>query len=469
VLTLGRIVAALLSGALLAQSYGLHPFWPLAWIAPIPLLIAVIGATRLGAFLYGALAGALSMALMLPYFLDLSGVAPAAIITLLKALIWGGVAFAVRGGARHLPAWAAVLVFPALMAGIETLIAATSPHGSAGSLAYSQMDFLPAIQVAALGGAPAIVFVMCAFASAVALLIAKRALVAAILPAVVVATALGWGFVRLGENPRGNSEGPELHVATLAGDDLGSEAADRRPTWESYVFEVERVVREGSRVIVLPEKFAILGEGQAELALAPLSAIAREQDVTIVVGAVAREGDLSFNRAYLVTREGVRSYDKRHMIPGLEAEFTPGTAISITDVYGVRMGLAICKDFDFPNLIRRYAHERVDVMLAPAWDFGVDGWLHSRMAVLRGVEGGFTLIRSPREGLMTVTDPFGHVLAESSSGADIATLAAVVAVPRLVPTLYTRIGDAFGWFCVALSVLLMLWTILARRRAGQGA
>jgi apolipoprotein N-acyltransferase len=65
VLTLGRIIAALLSGALLAQSYGLHPFWPLAWIAPIPLLIAVIGASRLGAFLYGALAGAASTSLLI--------------------------------------------------------------------------------------------------------------------------------------------------------------------------------------------------------------------------------------------------------------------------------------------------------------------------------------------------------------------------------------------------------------------
>ncbi len=99
-LMLGRIVAALLSGALLAQAYGLTPFWPLAWIAPIPLLIASIGATRLGAFLYGAIAGALSMALMVTYFMRLGGPAPVLVITVIKALIWGGMALAVRGAAH---------------------------------------------------------------------------------------------------------------------------------------------------------------------------------------------------------------------------------------------------------------------------------------------------------------------------------------------------------------------------------
>ncbi|QGZ96921.1 apolipoprotein N-acyltransferase [Terricaulis silvestris] len=470
-LTLGRIVAALLSGALLAQSYGLHPFWPLAWIAPIPLLIAVMGATRLGAFLYGALAGALSTALMASYFLDLGGLAPTAIITLMKALIWGAIAFAVRGGARHLPSWAAVLVFPTLMAGVEALIAATSPHGSAGSLAYSQIDFLPAIQVASLGGAPAIVFVLSAFASAVAFLTGKRAIAAAA-PVVIVAAAIGFGFTRHLIDARDEPllEAREIGIALLAGDDLAFDAADWRPTWEGYVNEVSRAADDGARIIVLPEKIVTLGEGQAQSALDDLAAIARQHHATIVVGAVERQGDVSFNRAYFVTAEGVRTYDKHHMIPGLESEFTPGTATLFTDVDGLRAGVVICKDMDFPALSRRYGEQGADLLLVPAWDFGVDGWLHSRMAVLRGVESGFTLIRSAREGVMTISDPYGQVLAEAPSGSDIASLTdRSIIQPRHVPTLYTRIGDAFGWFCAALALVLIGWTILARRRAGQGA
>jgi apolipoprotein N-acyltransferase len=55
---------------------------------------------------------------------------------------------------------AAVFVLPTAWAALETLIIRFSPHSSGGSLAYSQMDFLPVVQIASIGGAPAIVFVV---------------------------------------------------------------------------------------------------------------------------------------------------------------------------------------------------------------------------------------------------------------------------------------------------------------------
>jgi apolipoprotein N-acyltransferase len=462
VLTLGRIIAALLSGALLAQSYGLHPFWPLAWIAPIPLLIAVIGASRLGAFLYGALAGAASTALLITYILRLG--APVVVIVLMSALMWGALTFATRAGARRLPAAAAVFVFPALLAGLETILAAVSPHGAAQSLAYSQMNFAPAIQVAALGGAPAISFVLALFASAVAILLTQRAFVAALAPALIVAGALVFGFTRIPQTP----PQPDLRVAMIASDAFDDESADWRPAFEAYATETERVAREGARIIVLPEKIATIPDGAAADALAPYAAIASEYNAVIVLGAVALEGERRFNRAYYVTADGVRTYDKRHMIPGFESDLTVGTADLIADAAGARIGVAICKDFDFPALSRRYGHHGAAIMLAPAWDFDADWWAHSRIGMLRSVESGFTMIRSAKNGVMTVNDAYGRVLAEAHSG-DMAVLTAAIPNSPRIDTLYVRIGDAFGWFCVALAALLMGWTILARRRAGQGA
>jgi apolipoprotein N-acyltransferase len=462
-LTLGRIVAAVLSGLLLAQSYGLTPFWPLAWIAPVPLLIASIGATRLGALLYGGLAGALSMALMFPYLMELSGPVVPAILTLIKALIWAAMCFAVRGAARHLPPAAAVFVFPALIAGVETLIAASSPHGSAGSLAYSQMDFLPAIQVASLGGAPAITFVLALFASLLAFLVAKSALVAAIVPLLLVATVTAWGFTRESADPVRGQE-----VVLLAADALDFEAADWRPTWEAYVHSVADAAATGARIIVLPEKIVTIPEGQAEEALAPMFAIARQHNAVIVVGATVEEGGQSYNRAYFITADGVRLYDKQHMIPGLESDLTPGTSTLFTDIGDTRIGVAICKDMDFPALARRYGEQRVVIMLVPAWDFSTDAWLHSRMAVLRGVENGYSVARSAREGHLSVSDPFGHT-SWLQSGAGMGMGRSGLALAHAIPTLYTRVGDAFGWLCAALSVLLIGWSILASRRAGQGS
>jgi apolipoprotein N-acyltransferase len=86
------------------------------------------------------------------------------------------------------------------------------------------------------------------------------------------------------------------------------------------------------------------------------------------------------------------------MIPGFESHFALGTAPLIFEHEGVRYGVAICKDMDFPALGREYAG--VAIMLVPAWDFVDDAWLHSRMSILRGVESGYAIARSARNGVL---------------------------------------------------------------------
>ncbi len=466
-LLLGRIFAALISGALLAQAYSLHPFWPLAWLAPIPLLIAAIGASRVGALAYGAIAGVVSMALMITYFVEVAGLVPVLIITLSKALIWAAMAYAVRGAAKSLPKWAAIFVFPALMAGIDNLTAATSPHGTAGAFAYSQMDFVPVIQIASLGGAPAITFVVTLFASAVAFLLAKRAIVSAAAPALIVAAALSFGVFRIPlVEPETPSGAPRTINATLiAGDQFEGIPEDWRNVWNAYTPQIERAADDGRRIIVLPEKIAHLEPGDRAAAIEQLAEIARRRDLLIVAGVDDEADDGRFNRAFVFTRETWGSYDKRHMIPAFESHFALGTEPLIFEHEDVRYGVAICKDMDFADLGREYAG--VDVMLVPAWDFGEDAWLHSRMGVLRGVESGYAIVRSARNGVLTVSDAYGRVTSEAPSGPQTAYN---VVAPTSGPgaTLYARIGDVFGWFALALAVVLICWTIWARRRAGQG-
>ncbi|MEZ5957610.1 MAG: nitrilase-related carbon-nitrogen hydrolase [Hyphomonadaceae bacterium] len=464
-LLLGRIVAALISGALLAQAYSLNPFWPLTWLAPIPLLIAAIGASRIGALAYGALAGVVSMALIVGYLLQLGGIVPVLIITLSKAIIWAAMAYAVRGAALLLPKWAAVFVFPSLMAGIDTLIAATSPHGSAGALAYSQMDFLPAIQIASLGGAPAITFVVTLFASAIALLITKRALISAIAPALIIASVLVFGVARIPVvEPEVPSGPPRTINATLiAGDQFDGVPMEWRTVWNAYTPQVERAADAGRRIIVLPEKIAHIPPDERGVAIEQLAEIARRRDVLIVAGVDDEAEEGRFNRAFAFSSANWESYDKRHMIPGFESHFDLGTGPLIFEHEGVRYGVAICKDMDFPALGREYAG--VAIMLVPAWDFVDDAWLHSRMAILRGVESGYAIARSARNGALTVSDAYGRVNYEAPSGPQTAY---DVAVPRTGPgpTLYARIGDAFGWSMLALAALLIGWTNLRRRKFG---
>lgn len=121
---------------------------------------------------------------------------------------------------------------------------------------------------------------------------------------------------------------------------------------------------------------------------------------------------------------------------------------------------AICKDMDFPELARDHAQAGVEVMLVPAWDFVRDAWFHQRMAVMRGVEGGYAVIRTAQDGLATVSDDRGRVLAAEHSWSSPEVLLTAEVTPGPGGTLYSGTGDWFGW----QNVLLLVLTVSAPRR-----
>jgi len=119
-------------------------------------------------------------------------------------------------------------------------------------------------------------------------------------------------------------------------------------------------------------------------------------------------------------------------------------------------GVAICKDLDFPKLGREYGASGISLLLVPAWDFVDDAWLHGRMAVMRGVESGFTIARSAKEGLLTISDSRGRILAEkSSAAAPFSTLVADVPLSRQT-TPYVLLGDWFAWLTLAALAVMLI-------------
>src|SRR5207342_332130 len=103
-------------------------------------------------------------------------------------------------------------------------------------------------------------------------------------------------------------------------------------------------------------------------------------------------------------------YVKRRLVPVLEtAVYLPGAGAR---VLADGTGLEICKDMDFQAMIRAdAAATRPALFAVPAWDFDRDDWSHARVAVLRSVENGVPMARSARDGLLTLNDRYGRVIA----------------------------------------------------------
>lgn len=449
--------AAVMSGALLAWAYGLAPWWGAAWVAPIPLLVAV---SRLGwraAAALGATSGAIASISMFAYLVTLAGPLDALSISAVRVVQWAAMAMIFRVAVRSLPPTLAVLVFPLLMAGTDVVVALVSPHGSAGSLAYSQMDALIVIQAASLGGTAAVTILPMLFASAVAVALSvepvRRGRARAVaVPLIILLVALGFGAVRVSEQTAES----ETTVSLVSTDRFDGVPTDWSEVWAFYAPLIDDVAQAGSDVIVLPEKIFRIEERDVQEFLTMAAATVRAHGVVLIVG-VDERGSTDANRAYVISSDGsIDSYDKRHLIPGIEADFAPGSAFTDVSAQGSPLAALICKDLDFPATVRDAVGDvsgPVAAIAVPAWDFDVDGWYHSRIAVMRGVENSVSVVRSARDGLLTVSDSRGRLLAEQPSTTAASSLSVVLPRADTQPTVYASVGDVFGWSALVIGGL----------------
>jgi apolipoprotein N-acyltransferase len=451
--------ATILSAAGLWLGTGLAPAWWLAWLAPLPVLLVALrrGPSSAATIAFAAwFAGSLNL---WPYLRRTLG-APAAIALLAAAapaLVFAGGVLLARAHARR-GGWAlAVLALPSAWTAFELASARLSPHGAFGSLGPSQADCLPVVQLAALAGGGAIGFLILFAASALAVAslpgAPRRAISLAL--AGTVTLALGYGAWRL--SPR---EEPGMVVGLAASDSPEQPAAVASPAGQELLGRlaaaVSRLHAAGARAIVLPETTLRVEGAELERTVARLAA-PLDDDSVLVVGLDRVDADGESNAAVAAGAGGrvLAVYRKRHLLPPFEARYRPGAGTAVVRAGPLTAGLAICKDLDFPALGRENARDGAAIVLAPAWDFGVDGWLHSRMAVLRGVESGFALARAARNGRLTVSDDRGRVGGEARSDTRrTTTLLATVPLGR-APTAYARLGDWLGWTGAALLLVAL--------------
>ena len=463
-------VASLVSAAFAYLGTGLHPFWWALWLAPIPVLAIAPRLHGSVTFLLGVIVWVIGEMNQWNYVRHAIELPPATTILyfLVPAVVFGfGVLF-VRSFFRRGSLFLAALAFPSYWVAYEYLSATVSPHSTWGNLAYTQMDFLPLIQIAAITGIWGISFIVFLFAGASAALLSgagepqwRRVL--AITAGFVVCAVLVFGKWRLRSNPS------ESVAVTLIAKDvpmsvyLGSEPQALELLRE-YADEIRRVTPTGTQAVVLPEKIGRISESALAEVDSLFSSTATAIHGAIVVGLVRKTPSAAFNSSRLYSADGKleATYDKHHLLPGVERE-KPGDERVILNEPSGRWGLQICKDLDFPKLSREYAIEGANLLLVPAWDFNLDRWLHARMAVLRAVENGFALARSARNGLLTLSDNRGRILAETATVPDrFVSITGKLNVSSEA-TFYTRTGDWFAWLCVAAFVTLLACQLLRRR------
>jgi nitrilase len=229
------------------------------------------------------------------------------------------------------------------------------------------------------------------------------------------------------------------------------------PNVNANLLETERLVRDaaeaGAGLVVLPENFAFMGRRDGDtLPLAEadgdgplqrfLADIAARFGIWIIGGTVPLRASTPerLRAACLVFNDqGVRvaRYDKMHLfdvnLPGADeryeesATIEPGTEPVVIDSPFGRLGIVICYDLRFPELVRHMLDSGVEVIAVPAAFTAITGKAHwetlvraraieNLAYVVAAAQGGYHLSGRETHGHSMIVDPWGAILAQVPRG-----------------------------------------------------
>ena len=112
---------------------------------------------------------------------------------------------------------------------------------------------------------------------------------------------------------------------------------------------------------------------------------ARARNISVVVGMAERDGGHFYNTTLLITPDGIAlRYRKSHLWASDRGVFTPGDRYATCLWNGVRVGLLICYDIEFPETARALAQDdpNYNVLFRPPESHNPHGLLTAADAIL---------------------------------------------------------------------------------------
>lgn len=511
-------LTAVASGLLLTAAFPKIELSILAWVALVPLLVLLRGASSRQAFRLGMIAGMahyLTLLYWVVFTMRIYGYLPwwqcvsllvllAAYLALYPALFACGLTILGRKPVYLL------LLAPTIWVALEYVRSFFLTGFPWGLIGYSQVNRLTIIQIADLFGVYGVSFVVVLVNAAFYVLLLAVAgkhwsghpvdrrgfLKALMLPLVVLSLVLFYGKTRIDAMQDAMAAALSPRVTLVQGNIDQARKWDpafQIHTTQKYVAMTLAAAEDQPDLVVWPETATpFYFEASPKLTRLVTDAVS-QAGVWVLLGSPTVEGDPDdpafYNSAYLVAPDGRTSgrYDKVHLVPFGEyvplkrilsfvgkmvaqvGDFSPGErgrTLAWQDGYPP-IGVQICFEIIFPGLSRHMVNNGAGLLANltnDAW-FGrtAAAYQHFSMTVFRAVENRRSLVRCANTGISGFIAPTGRILASTALFED-----AVVtqAVPLMTTTtLYSRVGDLLPWIC--LLILGVLTGRLMLRNKGR--
>jgi apolipoprotein N-acyltransferase len=202
--------------------------------------------------------------------------------------------------------------------------------------------------------------------------------------------------------------------------------------------------------------------------LNPTADLARELNVTLVVGHSEPGQPRPFNAASIVAPDGSvkGTHRKIHLFLGERQSVQPGQAARAFATDLGKIGVEICFDTCYTGVTRRVARDGAQLIAMPNYDpptpHGVLHRLHAALLPFRAVENHVPFVRADPNGLSQIIDATGRILAQSPLYTG-DTLVADVALGDGRGTFFTRLGDWLVYLCVVVLVASVAVCLRQRR------
>lgn len=495
-----NLLLAALAGVLYALAFPDYSVSWLAFVALLPLLVAVARAGRgRAAFFYGWVAMSIAWLLMVPWVVRvMSHYGGLPYITGVLLFCAMSVFLGLYGGAFAIIVWhlklrekfAPWLLIALAWAAIEyarTYLLTGFPWNL---IAAAIVDYTPLIQIDRATG-PYMLGCLILLPSIVAAwLITQRP--RGLARTIVVASTLivlfvWWATGYVASQWRRGDANALPETAALLQPNISQEmrwsASNVVAIFQRMMAMTEDAANHGVRMIVWPESTVPLSYATTDFYRDAIESVSSTRNADIILGSVAEDParpNRLWNAAFLVSGgRTIGHYDKIRLVPFGEyvplrkmlffaeklvhavGEFEFGT--NDRPLRGrYAYGPAICYEVVYPRITATQVKHGAEVIVTITNDAWYDGTYaprqHLNQARLRAVEADRWMLRAATTGISAVVDPTGRIVQEIPMGQQ-GTIYAKFAVKQTI-TPYVRFGDWFAW----VSGIAVIIALVVRRR-----
>jgi apolipoprotein N-acyltransferase len=202
--------------------------------------------------------------------------------------------------------------------------------------------------------------------------------------------------------------------------------------------------------------------------------IAKYAPTYFLLGAIGRaKSNAPLNAALMIDPSGqvMDEYDKIKLVPFGEfvpdifsfvnrvtkeaGDFAAGNRIVIFNAGAERVGVFICYESAFPDLVRQFARDGAEVFVNLSNDgyFGTSAAheQHLELVRMRAAENAKWIVRATNDGITAAIDPAGRVTEQLRPFRQLSAMMHYGTSKEQTP--YTRHGDWFAWGCLVVGIL----------------